>query len=104
MPCLAKKPFSFATIRGAASVRAMKPRVAELVSGLPGAAALAAVAAWAGRPPSRVASVPNCRATPTPAAQDDNKKERRLKVDMQQNAARNRRTWGLLGQQKWFED
>jgi hypothetical protein len=48
--------------------------------------------------------VPNCRATPTPAAQDDNKKERRLKVDMQQNAARNRRKWGLLGQQKWFED
>ena len=95
MPCLAKKPFSFATIRGAASVRAMKPRVAEVVSGVPGPAG----AAWAGRLPSRVESVPNCRATPTPAAQDDNKKERRLKVDMQQNAARNRRKWGLLGQQ-----
>ena len=33
MPCLVKKPFSRAMIRGEASVRAMKPRVAPGTSG-----------------------------------------------------------------------
>ena len=43
MPCLAKKPFSLAMIRGEASVRAIKPRVAPLTSVSPPPAPVAAV-------------------------------------------------------------
>ena len=43
MPCLAKKPFSLATNSGAASVSAMKPRLAFLISG-PAACAICAPA------------------------------------------------------------
>ncbi len=42
MPCLAKKPFSFAMIKGDASVNAMKPNTAFVTSGF-------AAAAYSGR-------------------------------------------------------
>ena len=52
MPYFAKKPFSFATMSGAESVSAMKPRIAFVVSGVP----VAAYSGFGSSAPSLVAA------------------------------------------------